>query len=128
MDSDGFASPDEVEKFATRLPETFLLCRELGHQWRPWDARWEANEQVWLRSLRCPRCFTVREQRLDDRGNILSGTYTYPDGYLHVGFGRIAGEARGVLRLESVTRLASGTLRSADRTPKTGERKTRRSG
>lgn len=101
--SPAFAPTEEVESFAAGLPKRFLLCRTLQHNWSPWTARLADGggfEQV----LRCTRCHSERHQLLTPRGHVVSETRTYPDGYLHKGLGRIAGEGRDAIRLESITR------------------------
>jgi hypothetical protein len=42
------------------------------------------------------------------RGVVLTNQYIHPDGYLMTGLGRIVGDGRGVLRLESITRQVQG--------------------
>ena len=101
------ANPTEVETFAHGLSEAFLLCRELGHNWKPWTAA--IADGGYERVLRCPRCRTERHQLLDSRGHPVSGHYVYADGYQHKGLGRIVGEGREMLRLESVLRTVSKT-------------------
>lgn len=100
----GFANVGEVGAFAADLPENFLLCREMGHNWRPWAAQWSPQEQCYERILRCTRCKTERHQTLTNRGGVVTSHYQYPEGYQHKGFGRISGEGRDLLRLESITR------------------------
>ena len=56
--------------------------------------------------MRCGRCATERHQTLSMRGEVLSGHYDYPDGYLTPkGMGALTGEYRSHLRLESVLRI-----------------------
>lgn len=98
-----WASDSEVAHFAAELPEEFLLCREMGHRWLPYQAAVNAD-QTYHRALRCPRCKTRKEQEISARGVILSTQYRHPEGYLHAGMGRIAGDGRGLLRLESIKR------------------------
>lgn len=98
-----WADNSEVAEFAADLPEDFLLCREMGHRWLPYQAS-QNNDGSFHRALRCPRCKTRKEQEISRRGVIESTTYKHPEGYLHVGMGRIAGDGRGVLRLESIQR------------------------
>jgi hypothetical protein len=100
-----YADSDEVRDFAAGLSDQFLLCRELGHQWRPFFARWDAEENAFQRTLKCSRCKTQRHQWLSYSGSVLGNYYEYAEGYTHKGLGRIVGEGRDHLRLESVTRL-----------------------
>lgn len=103
-----FADPAEVRDFAAELDEALLQCRELGHLWSPWTASWSGEEGCYHRTLRCDRCTTERNQSLSDRGAVLTNSYVYPEGYLHEGMGRIAGDGRDMLRLESVLRATQG--------------------
>jgi hypothetical protein len=96
------------EDFAAGLSDRILRCRELGHQWRPHTAAWDATARVFDRTLRCSSCRTVRRQTLNSRGHVLSNAYTYPSGYLitaatvtdHPGIGAF----RDMFRLESLRR------------------------
>jgi hypothetical protein len=108
------ADANEVEQWAANLKQSWLLCRELGHTWKPHAARYVAEQHVYERSLRCTRCFTERRQLLSGHGHVVSSQYVHPDGYLHKGLGRISGEGRDVLRLESLTRfIAASSAKSA---------------
>lgn len=105
LDKPQVARVDEVAAFAANLPEEFLQCREMGHNWRPHSAKWVPQYHVYERSMRCSRCATERHQVLSDVGHVLSGGYHYPEGYAHKGFGRITGDGRDRLRLESIFRV-----------------------
>lgn len=102
--SPGDADVHEVAEFAAGLSTSYLLCRELQHNWKPFSAHWDEEHHNYERVIRCVRCRTRKVQRLSDRGGILSSHYEYPDGYLHATLGRIVGEARDTLRLESLIR------------------------
>lgn len=104
---DGYADADEVADFARGLLISWLLCRELGHNWRPWNAY--AIDGGYERALRCTRCKTERWETLTSTGAKMSSRYVYPDGYLHEGLGRIVGDGRDALRLESLTRAITNT-------------------
>lgn len=103
------ADASEVEQFAASLKESYLLCRELGHNWRPHTARYLADQRAYERSLRCSRCYTERRQVLTGSGHIVGSSYVHPEGYLHKGLGRIVGEGRDALRLESLQRFITKT-------------------
>lgn len=103
-----YAELDDVRDFAEGLKETFLHCRELGHNWRPYSAG-SHPDGGYERTLRCTRCKTRRVQELSNRGMVLTNKYIHPEGYLHEGMGRIVGEGRGLLRLESLKRLVAKT-------------------
>lgn len=98
-----WADTNEIAAFAQDLPEEFLLCREMGHRWLPHDAE-QHDDDSFTRVLRCPRCKTRKVQDISARGAIVRTQYRHPDGYLHEGMGRIVGDGRGVLRLESIKR------------------------
>lgn len=100
-----YADVGEVETFAEGLPDKYLHCRELGHLWRPYSGGRFAEGDGFTRILKCHRCRTKREQEIDGRGMILANKYIYPEGYQVEGLGRIVGEGRGVLRLQSMIRL-----------------------
>lgn len=105
VDEEYAAQLDAIQEFAESLPERFLHCRELGHNWKPWKAAGHADGGF-ERTLRCTRCRTLRVEQLTNRGGKLSSQYKHPDGYLQeAGAGRIVGEGRDVLRLTSLKRL-----------------------
>lgn len=110
-----YADPGDVEKFAASLPDSYLACRDLTHSWRPFNAT-QQETGLWIRVLRCYVCKARKTQHLDSRGNVIGrSSPDYPDGYLAKGLGRIAGEGKGVLRLESLTRQAGKADRRAKR-------------
>lgn len=78
----------------------------MGHNWRPHTAG-RFKDGGFERILRCVRCKTERHQNLDSRGTPLSSKYVHPEGYLNKGMGRIVGEGRGILRLESIKRIVN---------------------
>lgn len=98
------ATLGDVQAFAESLPERFLYCREMGHNWRPFSAG-RYQDGGFERILRCTRCRTQRIQGISSRGFIISSRYVHPDGYLVKGMGHIWGEGRGILRLESIKRI-----------------------
>lgn len=99
------ADPEEVAGFAHGLSISHLHCREMGHNWRPWVARYDEEHNSYERALRCTRCRTERWEDIGLSGAKLGTRYVYPDGYTApAGMGRIVGEGRDSLRLESVTR------------------------
>jgi transposase len=81
------------------MPDTHLLCRDFGHSWRPWDAQWIPQRRQYQEALLCQRCQTVRRRLLDEYGAQLGQSYTYADGYLVHGVGRLTGDDRNSLRL-----------------------------
>lgn len=105
---DGSADPQAVADWSHQLSDSYILCRDMGHTWRPFMARIIEGGNAYDRTLRCGRCKTERAQTISTNGLILSGNYNYPDGYqTPKGSGRITGNGRGALRLESTLRLIS---------------------
>lgn len=98
-----YADPQDVEDFAQNLPDKFLFCREMGHNWRPFSAGRHADGGF-VRILRCNRCKTERHQELSHRGSVTGNHYVYPEDYTVKGLGRIVGDGRDALRLVSLTR------------------------
>jgi hypothetical protein len=108
VDYEHAADQQEVAEFASTLSTNYLLCRELQHNWKPFTAHWDDEHHHYARVIRCVRCRTRKVQRLSSTGHILASHYEYPEGYLHEKFGRIIGESRDVLRLESLLRSLDG--------------------
>lgn len=106
-----FAEVSAVESWAATLPSAFLLCREMGHNWRPWRAVWNGDQQAYDRILMCHRCKSKRSQVLSVGGHVVRSAYDHAEGYLAQGLGRVSGEGRDRLRLESVKRSVEETNR-----------------
>lgn len=81
------------------MTDDHLLCRDFGHSWRPYQVDRIAQRKQWQETLLCQRCHTVRRRLLDFRGGMLANGYTYPEGYLVQGVGRLTGSDRDGLRL-----------------------------
>lgn len=105
-----YAKPRDVQEFAEGLRQQFLLCRTYGHSFAPFTvqvANTVGRRSVYYEQvLRC-KCRTKRRLLLSRTGAVISSSYDYTEapGYLMHGLGRVVGEGRDVLRLESVTRL-----------------------
>lgn len=97
-----YAAPDAVAEAARDMPDTYLECRDYAHAWRPLSA--SRTPTGFVRVRQCSRCHTERHEELSQHGGIVSSHYTYPDGYLLSGLGRIAGDSRDALRLASIVR------------------------
>lgn len=100
------ADREEIASFAAGLRISHLHCREMGHSWRAWVARFDSEHNSYERALRCTRCKTERWEHIGLSGAKLGTSYVYPDGY-QCEYGRIVGEGRDALRLESLTRTLS---------------------
>lgn len=107
-----------VEAFASEMPEAFLTCREMGHDWRSWTARWVAEWGAFERVFKCRGCTSERRQTLSRSGAILRDSRDYADGYLaRPGMGRIVGNGRDALRLESLRRSLGEAVDHPDDLP-----------
>lgn len=87
------------------MQDTHLQCRDFGHSWRPFSARWVPEERCYESQLRCARCRTIRVRLIGQSGQLLGSHYDYADGYIVKGMGRLDGDERNMLRLESVLRV-----------------------
>jgi hypothetical protein len=97
---------DQVGHWIAGLPQSFIECRDLGHVWRPSRAWWENAEREYRRVMICTRCSTERTQAVSSSGLVLSGHYTYADGYAKpAGTGNYDTNERAALRLESILRI-----------------------
>jgi hypothetical protein len=100
----GFADANDVRGVVDQMPDEYVECRELNHLWRPYDVHYNAKYHTYDRTLRCYRCLTRKHQELSERGHVLRSSYSYPEDYQLKNLGRIAGDARDVVRLASLTR------------------------
>ena len=91
-----------VEQAIKHMDLAHIQCRDFGHSWRPYSARWMAKDNAYQSQLQCQRCKTLRVRWLSKTGAQLSGSYDYPEGYLVKGLGRLSGTDRDVIRLQSV--------------------------
>lgn len=123
VDKPDYADPLDVEAFAKDLPDEFLLCRELGHNWLPYGIPGRYRDGGYQRVLRCNRCKTERHIEISNRGVVTASQYKHPDGYLLEGLGRIVGEGRGVLRLASITRERGKDRNAAKRADTTAKKR-----
>lgn len=108
-----YADQGEVTEWAKSLPERFLHCREMNHNWKPFQVG-SHKDGGYERTLRCVRCKTKKIQHLDTHGMLIgSGRYEWPEGYKAEGIGRIVGEGRGALRIESILRIVGDAARES---------------
>lgn len=92
-----------VSEAIAGMSDEHLLCRDFGHAWRPHSA--ERMGRGFQEALVCSRCYTVRRRLIDNRGRMLANGYTYPEGYLVQGVGRLTGDDRNGLRLAGLEAL-----------------------
>lgn len=96
----------DLATWTESLSDSLILCRDIGHQWRP--ARAWIEDHSYGRVMRCYRCKTERHQVLTLSGHVVANRYDYTDGYLTPkGSGSFTPDDRDNLRLESVLRLIS---------------------
>lgn len=98
-------TPDRLTDALRQMSTEHLACRDYGHNWTPFRAEWKPAERAYFTQLRCARCATIRERWLDRTGAQLSNHYTYADGYLVKGLGRLTGVDRDAVRLASIMAL-----------------------
>lgn len=100
----------DVSQWAQHLPEAFLLCRDLGHQWGPYRGWHDRRQREYVQVLMCGRCRAERIRHLDYSGRRVSQSYAYPDDYLApAGSGVLTADGRADLRLVSLMRLIDET-------------------
>jgi hypothetical protein len=103
----------DVELWAQTLPDAYLLCRDIGHEWEPYRAWLDHEVSGYRRILRCRRCKCDRSQILTMSGHTTSASYDYPDGYqAPKGTGLLYGPDRDTLRLTSLLRLIDDSVTS----------------
>jgi hypothetical protein len=94
--------PPTLKVALSRMNDSYLLCRDFGHMWRPYQARYIPQRKQYEERLRCERCTTVRVRLLTNTGAQLGNAYIYADGYTMEGFGRLTGTDRDAVRLASL--------------------------
>jgi len=95
--------PDLLSTALDAYPDTFIACRDTGHQWQPSTAVRRPDKNI-ERILVCSRCEGRRTQLLDPRGYLLGSSYTYAKHYLMTGVGRLTTDSRARLRLTNILR------------------------
>lgn len=86
------------------LKDAYLTCRTLGHAWRPRTASWNSEARAYYAAYLCERCGGERACWFDQYGRPVSNRYTYPEGYVMPGVGRLDRDDRGTIRLEALAR------------------------
>lgn len=104
MTTDGWATAEEAAQAAKEWDITILECRTYGHSWRSQTTVFVKRYRYYKATQICTRCETVRHQELSQAGIVYASWYTYMDGYLSSGIGRIAGDAKGQLRVATLNR------------------------
>lgn len=96
-----------LDSLLESLPTQYLQCRSFGHSWRPANAGYNQADKVFEQSLKCTRCTATRSFTVSpSSGAYTSRTpYTYPDGYVVKGTGRMRTEDNNAIRLAQMMRL-----------------------
>src|SRR4029077_11579261 len=69
--------------WAQKLGDNELFCRDLGHVWASLRADENQRKRIFLQTLLCGRCMTLRTRMISSvSGEILSTHYTYQPTYL----------------------------------------------
>lgn len=102
MTTPKIATPKAVRTEAAGMSDSFLRCRDIGHQWRMYFQK--KAGKGFERRLYCPSCKTARFVVINGYGEVVSNHYRYDTGYQLKGLGRVQGRAKSVLRLESISR------------------------
>lgn len=80
--------------------DVFLECRDYGHAWRAHDVKISRKLGEIHRIFSClHNCGTLRTQVLTTDGHIVRSFYTYPDGYVLPGMGRLGVDDRARIRV-----------------------------
>jgi hypothetical protein len=103
----------DLDAAISHMELEFIQCRDFGHSWRPYSARWLPSDNCYESQLRCARCKAIRTRWLSRTGSQVGGGYDYADGYLVKGIGRLTGTDRDKIRLASVLVLLWATAEVA---------------
>lgn len=102
------ATPDHTVE---DISNEFLQCRDFGHAWKPHNVKVDRKAQEIHRIFSClHECGTERTQVLSADGYILRNFYTYADGYVLKGLGRLDAGDRARIRVMGTQFLKSSGL------------------
>lgn len=74
--------PDTSQLTTPQYDRTqFVRCNTLGHSWDDYDSNWAAPSGTAPLTLRCQRCGTERRDTIDSYGDLVTRSYSYPEGY-----------------------------------------------
>jgi|SRR6478735_8709888 len=94
-----------LSKWAQQLEPEQLLCRDLGHTWKP-SRVFKGKLNSFIQVLRCTQCKALRRREINRYGQVLGASYTYPEGYLApTGVFATSSDGRSQLRLLSLQRM-----------------------
>jgi len=98
------AAEREHQATVDDIRDEYLLCRDLGHAWAPYDVRVSRKAGQIERVLQCRSCPTQRVQILDLDGYNKRSKYDYPEGYLLKGIGHLSVDDRAHVRVMSTNK------------------------
>lgn len=98
-----FAERDDVEKATVEWDDNVISCRTYGHLWRPLTVTHDRDGYIVTQA--CSSCGNRRHQAMDARGFAQHWNYSYVEGYLTKGLGRIGDEGRAALRLAALRNM-----------------------
>jgi hypothetical protein len=82
VDDDQEELPPDPERMIGGFEDRWLICRDIGHSWKPGALHKTAEHIYFRRELACRNCKTVRTDVYSLWGSrVGSPTYRYPDGY-----------------------------------------------
>lgn len=96
---------DKPQQSIDDIPDEFLLCRDLGHAWAPFDVKISRKYGEIHRVLQCRSCPTQRTQILSMDGSIMRSKYEYPENYVLTGVGRLSSADRAHVRVMSTNTM-----------------------
>jgi len=95
-------TPVKIQDAVKSMAVEHIQCRDFGHSWRPYSARWMPTFNQYESQLICNRCTTIRTRFMSRTGALLDSKYDYVEGYTVKGMGRLTGHDRDIIRLESI--------------------------
>lgn len=94
----------DVDVIITNMRRAFMECRDWGHSWRAYAV--SAEKLIYLETLRCSRCYSRRHRGiLKSNGVLLKTYYSYAEGYLVPGWGRMSKGDKGKLRIAVISAM-----------------------
>jgi hypothetical protein len=97
------------------IPDQYLMCRDLGHNWLPHDVKVSRKAGEIHRILRCANCPTRRVQVLTLDGYRVRSRYEYPEQqdseaipYVLKGMGHLSVDDLAAIRVQDIAHYKAG--------------------